>query len=47
MLVVGDKEQEAARVAVRRHREGDLGDMPVEDFLQRARTEIEARREFG
>jgi hypothetical protein len=27
---------------VRRHREGDLGDMPVEDFLQRARTEIES-----
>jgi threonyl-tRNA synthetase len=47
MLIVGDKEQEAGRVAVRRHREGDLGDMPVEDFLQRAGTEIEARREFG
>jgi threonyl-tRNA synthetase len=46
MLIVGDKEQEAGRVAVRRHREGDLGDMSVEDFISRARGEIE-RREAG
>jgi threonyl-tRNA synthetase len=47
MLVVGDKEQEADRVAVRRHREGDIGDMPVGEFVERARREIEARRETG
>jgi threonyl-tRNA synthetase len=47
MLVVGDKEQEAGRVAVRRHREGDIGDMAVEDFARRAREEIEARRQAG
>jgi threonyl-tRNA synthetase len=47
MLVVGDKEQEAGRVAVRRHREGDIGDMAVEDFARRARDEIAARRQAG
>jgi threonyl-tRNA synthetase len=47
MLIIGDKEQEADRVAVRRHREGDIGDMPVDEFLSRARGEIEARRETG
>ncbi|HEX8075945.1 MAG TPA: threonine--tRNA ligase [Thermoleophilaceae bacterium] len=45
MLIVGDREQEAERVSVRRHREGDLGDMPVAEFAERARREIEERRE--
>ncbi len=31
MLVVGDNEQESGKVAVRRHREGDLGAMTVAD----------------
>jgi threonyl-tRNA synthetase len=31
MLVVGDKERKDAAVSVRRHREGDLGLMPVAD----------------
>jgi threonyl-tRNA synthetase len=44
MLVVGDKEEEASRVAVRRHREGDIGDEAVGEFVGRARGEIEARR---
>jgi threonyl-tRNA synthetase len=44
MLVVGDREQEQGRVSVRRHREGDLGDMSVEDFSERAQREIEERR---
>jgi len=43
MLVVGDKEAEARQVSVRRHREGDLGAMAVEDFAARAREEIENR----
>src|SRR6184192_4516276 len=47
MLVVGDKEQEAGRVAVRRHREGDIGDMAVDEFLAKARGEIDARRHTG
>jgi threonyl-tRNA synthetase len=44
MLVLGDREQEQGRVSVRRHREGDLGDMSVEDFSERAQREIEERR---
>jgi threonyl-tRNA synthetase len=43
MLVVGDRESEAGEVAVRRHREGDLGAMPTAEFVQRARSEVEAR----
>jgi threonyl-tRNA synthetase len=40
MLIVGDKEAEAAEVSVRRHREGDLGSMKVEDFLSRVGSEM-------
>lgn len=32
MLVVGDREQEAAEVSVRSHHEGELGSMPVQKF---------------
>jgi threonyl-tRNA synthetase len=44
MLVVGDQEQEAGAVAVRRHREGDQGAEPVADFARRAQDEIAERR---
>jgi threonyl-tRNA synthetase len=44
MLVVGDQEQEAGAVAVRRHREGDQGAEPVDEFAQRVRAEISERR---
>jgi len=44
MLVVGDREVEANAVAVRLRSEEDLGAMPVEKFLERARVDIEARR---
>ena len=40
MLVVGDNEAEARQVSVRRHREGDLGAMTVDEFASRAREEI-------
>ena len=40
MLVVGDQEQESAGVAVRRHREGDIGAMTVSEFAERALHEI-------
>jgi threonyl-tRNA synthetase len=43
MLVVGDKEAEAGRVSVRRHREGDIGAVAVDEFAARARAEIEKR----
>src|SRR5215213_784831 len=44
MLVVGDAEQEARAVAVRRHREGDQGSEALTQFAERARHEIQARR---
>ncbi len=44
MLIVGDSEQESGNVAVRRHREGDLGSMAVEEFAGRALAEIADRR---
>jgi threonyl-tRNA synthetase len=44
MLVVGDKEREADSVAVRRHKEGDLGVQPLDDFAERALHEIADRR---
>jgi threonyl-tRNA synthetase len=44
MLVVGDAEQEARAVAVRRHREGDQGSQPLAQFAERALHEIRDRR---
>jgi threonyl-tRNA synthetase len=44
MLVVGDQEQEAGEVAVRRHREGDLGPGSLDDFVRRIADEIAERR---
>jgi threonyl-tRNA synthetase len=43
MLVVGDSEAETKQVAVRRHREGDLGAMAVDEFAQRALDEIASK----
>jgi threonyl-tRNA synthetase len=43
MLVVGDNEAEARLVSVRRHREGDLGAMTVDEFASRAREEIDQK----
>jgi threonyl-tRNA synthetase len=44
MLVVGDEEERDGRVAVRRHREGDLGAMATEEFAARAAREVAERR---
>ena len=44
MLVVGDQEQESGAVAVRRHREGDLGAEPLDEFSRRVADEIAERR---
>src|SRR5437762_2172272 len=40
MLVVGDKEAAAGAVAVRSRDRGDLGAVPVTQFLEQARTEL-------
>jgi len=40
MLIVGEKEAEEGKVSVRRKGEGDLGSMPLEEFIAYAKTEI-------
>jgi threonyl-tRNA synthetase len=44
MLVVGDKEAETGVVAVRRHREGDIGAMTVDEFRSMALDEVSNKR---
>ena len=44
MLVVGEKEQTAGTVAVRDRVDGDLGAMPVADFVSRMDKETCERR---
>ena len=39
VLVVGGKEEQAKTIAVRSHKEGDLGPMTVEGFLEITRTD--------
>lgn len=39
MLIVGDKESQEGTVSVRSRDQGDLGTMPLEDFIERARAE--------
>lgn len=42
MIIVGEKEQELNQVAVRRHGEGDLGAMAIEDFVKLFKDEIKS-----
>ena len=44
MLVVGDREAEQRAVALRRHREGDLGTMPLDEAVGRLVAEAAERR---
>ncbi len=43
MVIVGDKEAEAKAVAVRNRKEGDLGTMPLMDFVDKIEAEIRAK----
>ena len=43
MLVMGAKEVEANAVAVRSRKAGDVGQMPVEDFINKIKEEIETK----
>jgi threonyl-tRNA synthetase len=43
MVVVGETEQEAGSLAVRRHGQGDLGSMSVLDFSNIIKSEVEER----
>jgi len=44
MLVLGEQEQAAGKVAVRHRTDGDKGQMSLEEFVQRAEQEIATRR---
>jgi threonyl-tRNA synthetase len=44
MVVVGEKEAAAGSVAVRDRVEGDLGSMPVAQFVERMRAEVSQKR---
>jgi threonyl-tRNA synthetase len=44
MLVVGDREAEQRTVSLRRHREGDLGTMPLDDAVGRLVAEVAERK---
>ncbi|MBQ8178160.1 MAG: threonine--tRNA ligase [Clostridia bacterium] len=41
MLIIGDKEKEAGVVAVRSRKDGDLGTMTYEEFLQKIKKEVD------
>jgi threonyl-tRNA synthetase len=43
MLVVGDREAESGSVSVRRHGEGDVGTVPIDEFAQQLAERIAAR----
>ena len=43
MLIIGDKEVENGVVAVRARKEGDLGTMPMDDFIIRISREIDTK----
>jgi threonyl-tRNA synthetase len=43
MIVIGDKEMENRAVAVRSRKDGDLGAMPIDDFIVRISEEIRTK----
>jgi threonyl-tRNA synthetase len=45
MLVVGEREEDAGTVAVRRHGEGEQSVVPVADFIEQVQSEIGAKLE--
>ena len=43
MLIVGDKEVEENKVSVRDRKEGDIGQIEVDAFIEKVKKEIENR----
>ena len=41
MLVIGDKEMETNTVGVRERKNGDIGQMSLESFIEKIRDEID------
>ena len=44
MLIIGEKEVEANAVGVRARKEGDIGQMPVKEFISKIKEEIEEKK---
>jgi len=40
MIILGDKEKEANLVGVRARKEGDIGQMSIEDFINKVKSEV-------
>ena len=43
MLVLGDKEEEAAQIAVRNRKDGKTTVMPLEEFIEKLRYEVDQK----
>lgn len=43
MLVVGENEKQAGAVAIRKRGEGDIGSMPIQDFIALVKNDIETK----
>jgi threonyl-tRNA synthetase len=43
LLIVGDKEAETGTVSLRVRGQGDQGSMPLEDFVRRAQSLVDAK----
>lgn len=44
MLIIGEKEVEANALGVRARKEGDIGQMPVKEFISKIKEEIEEKK---
>ena len=44
MLVLGDKEAESGLVTVRDRKEGDIGNMALDEFITRLAEEVREKR---
>jgi threonyl-tRNA synthetase len=40
MVIIGDKEEKENTIAVRKHKEGDLGSMKLEEFIEKLKREV-------
>ena len=44
MLVIGDKEKEAGEITVRSRSKGDLGNMSLDEFLEKIQNQIQNKQ---
>ena len=44
MLILGDREIKSGDIAVRHRKDGDLGVMPIDQFIDRCRDEVKTKK---